>query len=528
VLSHPKNARDTTVTEDELSQLNEWSSTASPDNVPGICLHELIERQASSTPNAIALSFGKITLTYEELSDRSNRLAHLLRRHGVGLESVVGVCMQRSADLVVALLAVQKAGGAYLPLDPDYPAARLSHMVEDSGSQLVISEGALTGRLAGSGSQILLFEQLDLDREPATTVPGAGRPDNTIYVMYTSGSTGIPKGVAVEHRSVVNYVEAVRSKLGFAGGWQHALLQSVCFDFTVSILWGSLVTGGTLHILPSEIAYDPDELWQFLIENDITCIKITPSHLTALELSGGLPPQFRCLIVGGEASDRAWLQSLRRANDCPIFNSYGPTEATGCAGLHEIDGDAPIDCPVTPIGPPLPGCSLHVLDEHYARVPAGVVGDLYVGGAGVARGYFGRPDLTADRFVPDPFNPGRRIYRTGDHARYLPDGNLEFLGRADEQLKIQGFRIEPREIEAVLMSHPQVAQAVVTHAGDRLYAYIIPEGASPAATELRGFLRQVLPEYMVPAVFEDIKALPMTVNGKLDRARLAQLAAARG
>jgi amino acid adenylation domain-containing protein len=514
------------LTQQDLRRLAEWSTTPAGD-VPAACLHDLIERQAERTPSATALSYGHVSLSYRELSDRSSQLAHLLRRHGAGPESIVGVCMRRSADLVVALLAVLKSGSAYLPLDPDYPADRLAHMINDSGTRLIITEAALVGRLPDSRAETLLSGQLDLDAEPTASPRSGCSPENAVYVMYTSGSTGTPKGVAVAHRSMVNYVEAVRAKVGFAPGWQHALLQSVCFDFTVSILWGSLVTGGTLHVLPAEIAYDPDELWRFLIEQDITCIKITPSHLAALDLANGLPPAFRCLVVGGEASDRAWLQALRRANDIPIFNSYGPTEATGCAGLHEVNGDAAIECDITPIGPPLPGCSLHVLDDRYARVPAGVTGDLYVGGAGVARGYFGRPAMTAERFIPDPFSPGKRLYRTGDRARYLLDGNLEFLGRADAQLKIQGFRIEPGEIEAALMSHPQVAQAVVTQAGDRLVSFVIPSGSAPSTSELRRFLRRTLPEYMIPAEFEEISALPMTVNGKLDRARLTQLAASR-
>jgi amino acid adenylation domain-containing protein len=525
MVRHP-GTRQARLTRQDLSQLAEWSTTPAP-YVPAASLHELIERQAERTPEVTALSYGHVSLSYRELNERSSQLAHRLRRHGAGPESIVGVCMRRSADLVVTLLAVLKSGSAYLPLDADYPGDRLAHMISDSGTGLIVTEDALADRLPPGSAETLMYEQLDLAAEPVTTPRSGCSPENTVYVMYTSGSTGTPKGVAVAHRSMVNYVEAVRAKVGFAPGWQHALLQSVCFDFTVSILWGSLVTGGTLHVLPAEIAYDPDELWRFLIEKDITCIKITPSHLAALDLTNGLPPAFRCLVVGGEASDRAWLQALRRANDIPIFNSYGPTEATGCAGLHEISGDSGAECDVTPIGPALPGCSLHVLDERYERVPAGVTGDLYVGGAGVARGYFGRPAMTAERFIPDPFSPGKRLYQTGDRARYLLDGNLEFLGRADAQLKIQGFRIEPSEIEAALMSHPRVAQAVATVAGDRLVGYVVPSGSLPSKAELRRFLRRTLPEYMVPAEFEEISSLPMTVNGKLDRAWLTQLAASR-
>jgi len=511
--------------------LVEWNQTARPypRDLP---VHRLFERQAAATPEAVALDCGGGRTSYGELNRRANRLARHLRAHGVGPESLVGVMLERSADLVVALLGVLKAGGAYLPLEAAYPRERLAFMLEDAAPRVVLTQRSLSASLPPSAARVLSLEdeREAVARRDESDLPGEPAGDHLAYVMYTSGSTGRPKGVAVTHRNVVRLVkggdyaelDATQVFLQFA---------PVSFDASTFEVWGCLLNGGRLVMTPP---YTPslEELGRLIRESGVTTVLLVTGLFNQmvderLDDLGGVS-QF---LVGGDALSvrhvNKYLQTLSPGRR--LVNGYGPTESTTFACCHPMTAETRLTNTV-PIGRPIGNTRAYVLGPRLRPAPVGVMGELYVAGDGLARGYLGRPALTAERFVPDPFSgeAGSRLYRTGDLVRYLPDGTIEFFGRRDGQVKVRGFRVELGEVEAALAAHPGVRECVVEAregAGGvrRLVAYLVAEeGATVEATQLREHLGNRLPAYMLPSAFVLMERLPLTPNGKVDRKALPE------
>ncbi len=515
--------------------LEEWNATRR-DYPVGLTLHGLFEAQACRTPGAVALVYEGDRLCYAELDARAERLAAYLAALGVGPETRVGVCLERSVELVVALLGVLKAGGAYVPLDPGYPLERLAFMAEDSGAAVLVTTQALETLLPETAVHRV---RLDADAARIASADGSAlshartfalpHSSSLAYVIYTSGSTGRPKGVGVEHRQLCNYVHAAIERIGLHFPLRYALVSTPAADLGNTVLFPSLCTGGTLHVLPQDEATAPGRFAAYLEQHNIDVVKIVPSHLAAMRVGSegahGLPR--RILVLGGEASRSEWADELRaRAPGLELVNHYGPTETTvGVLTCRVRDGAG---AGTVPLGRPLANTRVYVLDQAGEPVPLGIPGELYVGGAQVGRGYLGRARLTAERFLPDPFGAeaGARLYRTGDRVRWLASGELEFLGRTDHQVKVRGFRVELAEVEAALRTHPGVREAVVLAREDRpgekrLVAYLVPAGGTGiGAAALRAFLGERLPEHMVPSAFVPLDTLPLTPNGKLDRAAL--------
>ncbi|MER6400342.1 amino acid adenylation domain-containing protein [Kitasatospora sp. NPDC001603] len=495
-------------------------------------LTALLAATARDHPERPAVVLGDRTLDYRELEQRATGLARRLRALGVRPDDRVAVCLEQSPELAAALVGVLKSGGAYLPLDPEQPPARLAHLVADAEVRVLVTDTALRGRFPGyTGAELLLNadppgpEPLTPDPEPLDEAAG---PDHLAYVIYTSGSTGAPKGVAVQHRQILNYLAGVRERLRIEPGASYGLLQSLSFDFSITMLYLALSSGGRVHLLPRRTA--GAELAEQIESLELDYLKMTPSHLAALGSDAPLERLLprRALVLGGEASAWPWAAELAALDRCAVFNHYGPTEATVGVTVHEVTAGA-AGPGSTPIGTPLAGARCHVLDEALQPVPPGVTGELYLGGDRLARGYLGRPDLTAERFVEDPFGaPGDRLYRTGDLARWRPDGTLDYLGRGDDQIKVRGYRVEPGEIEAALTALPGITQAVVLGRGEGLRQALVGYlehpggGPAPAPAELREALAEVLPDYMVPARFVVLDRLPLLAHGKVDRRALPE------
>lgn len=543
--------------------LETWAAgPALPDGGPATLTRALADA-AARTPDAPALVFEDRTLTYGDLDRRANGMARRLRALGVGADDRVAVCLEQSAELAVALVAVLKAGGGYLPLDPEQPPARLAHLVADAGAKVLITDAVLRPRFGDHPAVDLLTDhgtdETEWDGAPLEEVSGA---DHLAYVIYTSGSTGAPKGVAVQHRQILNYLAGAGERLRIEPGASFGLLQSLSFDFSMTVLYLALTTGGRVHLLPRRIA--GAELAAAIERTGIDYLKMTPSHLAALTADAPLERLLprRALVLGGEASSWSWAAGIAALGRCAVFNHYGPTEATVGITVHEVTADGPVAPGSTPIGSPLAGARCYVLDEAREPVPPGVTGELYLGGDRLARGYLGRQDLTAERFLPDPYadpdgsadpadptNPddpdssrppgtrGPRMYRTGDLARWRADGTLDYLGRGDDQIKVRGYRVEPGEIEAALTALPGITQAVVLARGEgvrqNLVAYLErPSGGEPPTTaktpttgppttaELRAALGEILPDYMVPARYVVLERLPLLAHGKVDRKAL--------
>jgi amino acid adenylation domain-containing protein len=514
-----------------------WSSAGVP--APRArTLHGGFAAQAARTPDAVAVECGAERLTYAELDRRSAGLAVALRRRGVGPETRVGVCLERSADAVVALLGILRAGGAWLPLDPDDSPDRLAWLLADAAAPVVVTRSALAGRLAGAGAELV---RVDADREDAGDgaggEPGDGAgPGNLAYVIYTSGSTGTPRGVGVTHRSACRHLEWIADAV--LGGEADLLPATSRFSFDASLkqLLGPLLRGGTAWILDERTVAEPAAILRELHGRGGLAFNCVPSLwsavLDAVEAGAPAPRDLRRLLLGGEAFGPELVRrSLAAFPELEVWNLYGPTETTVNASAGRV---APGPAPT--IGRPAAYARAYVVDDLGGLAAPGVPGELWVGGEGVARGYLGRPDSTAARFTPDPFAaaPGARLYRTGDRVRGLPSGELEFLGRMDSQVKIRGFRVEPGEVAAALALHPAVRDAAVVARADgtgqpRLVAYLVPAAgeAAPGAAELRAHLRGRLPEYMVPSAFVAMDALPLTSRGKLDRRALPAPEAAR-
>jgi amino acid adenylation domain-containing protein len=509
------------------------------------CIHELFERQAARTPDAVAVTFEGASLTYRQLNERANQLARHLRTLGVGPEVLVGICVERSLEMVVGLLGILKAGGAYVPLDPSYPADRLAYMLSDSRVPVLLTQENLSERLPTDGATVICLDR-DWPRiaaEDKRNVAGRALPASPAYVIYTSGSTGRPKGVVVCHDNVVRLFAATQAWFDFGPNDVWTLFHSYAFDFSVWELWGALFYGGRLVVVPYYGSRTPEAFCRLLRDEGVTVLNQTPSafrQLIQAEVHESLPPSLplRLVIFGGEALDlqslRPWYQ--RHSERSPLLvNMYGITETTVHVtyrplSLADVEAGSG-----SMIGEPIPDLDLYVLDPRGEPVPPGVPGELYVGGAGLTRGYLNQPALTAERFVAHPFarKPGERLYRTGDLVRWRCDGDLEYLGRVDQQVKIRGFRIELGEIESVLKQHPDVRDALVLARSDgsgerRLVAYVVA-GASPAPTveDLRRCAKSQLPDYMVPAAFVFVDAFPLTPSGKVNRRALPEAGATR-
>ncbi|MET0625827.1 MAG: amino acid adenylation domain-containing protein, partial [Pyrinomonadaceae bacterium] len=519
--------------EERRRLLVEWNRTAR-DRAAGLCLHELFERQAARTPEAVAVVCGPRQVTYAELNERANRLAHHLRSAGVGPESLVGVLMERSVEMLVALLATLKAGGAYVPLDPAYPTERLAFTLEDAGARVLLTQENLAGRVSGLDLKVI---RLDSDWEaiaarPADNPAAGARAENAAYVIYTSGSTGRPKGVVCRHGSVVNYVESANAEFRIGPADRVLQFASVSFDASAEEVYTTLTGGGTLVLRDDAMLATASAFLRRCREWGLTVLDLPTAYWQEL-VAGATPAEWdsaerlRLVVIGGEKAvpERvaAWHEAVR--GRVRLVNTYGPTEATIVATSCDLTPGAREAWREVPIGRPVANAQAYVLDAHLRPVPAGVTGELHVGGAGLARGYLKRPGLTAEKFIPHPFaaEPGARLYRTGDLVRHLPDGNLEFVGRADDQVKLRGFRIELGEIESALRTHAAVAEAVVVtredgQAGKRVVAYVVPAASAEAtAAELREYLRGRLPDYMVPQAFVTLRELPLTPSGKIDR-----------
>ncbi|HMK71848.1 MAG TPA: amino acid adenylation domain-containing protein, partial [Myxococcaceae bacterium] len=486
---------------------------------------ELFEEQARRAPGARAAVFEGEALTYAELNGRANQLARRLRELGAGPERVVGLCVERSLELVVGVMGVLKAGAAYLPLDPSYPQERLRFMVEDAGVELLVTGAGQASALGFDEGRVVRLGEEALCGLGREDLPRQAGPEHLAYVIYTSGSTGRPKGVGLEHRGLCNLAAAQAAAFGL--GAQSRVLQvaSLSFDASVWEVVMALTRGASLHLVKQEVLLSTEELCGAIEREGITTATFPPSLLGTLPAER-LAGRLGTVVVAGEAFPREL--AVRWAPGRRLFNAYGPSETTVCATIHRCSGE---EASSPPIGRPIANTQVYVLDGRLEPVPVGVAGELYIGGEGVARGYLKRPGLTAERFVPDPFGEaGGRLYRTGDLARRRADGCVEFLGRLDHQVKVRGFRVELGEIETALGQHARVREAVVVARGDgpgekQLVAYTVGEAT---AGELRAHLRDRLPEYMVPSAFVALAAMPLSPNGKVDRKALPAPERGRG
>lgn len=514
--------------QNEQRHFTEWNATRT--EYPRVCLHELIAKQANLSPAATALAFRNERLTYRELNRRSNQLARYIQKLGVGPDVLVGICLERSVNMMVALLAILKAGGAYVPLDPEYPAERLEHMVSNSGMNILLTEETLRSQLSSLPANLICIDSLrgSLSREGAENPASNVTPDNLAYVIYTSGSTGKPKGVQIPHRAVVNFLWAMQDRPGLSSKDVLVAVTTISFDIAGLELYLPLIVGAQVTLASREIVVDGERLKDLLATGGVTCMQATPATWRLLLEAGWTGDKNLKILIGGEAVPRDLVNQLQ--DKCSsIWNMYGPTETTIWSTIHEIrSSEGPVS-----IGKPIANTQIYILDNELQFTPIGDPGELYIGGAGLARGYLNRPELTAERFIANPFRgkttntaAGPRIYRTGDLARWHSDGNIECLGRVDHQVKIRGFRIELGEIETLIDEHSGISQNVVVARenidGEKLLvAYLIANrNPGPSIPELRAFLKNKLPDYMIPSRFVFLEAFPLTPNRKVDRKAL--------
>ena len=515
------------LTDAERQQLLvDWQATETPFPETR-CVYELFAAQVDRTPDAVAVVFEDQSLTYRQLDRRANRLAHHLRSLDVGAETVVGLCVERSLEMIVGLWGILKAGGAYLPLDPSYPPERLAFMIEDAQTPVVLTQEALQERLpADDVAVVCLDSDWEQIAQASTTRPAVNvTPEDLAYVIYTSGSTGKPKGTLLEHRGLTNFATGWQELTGLDTESRVLQFLSYGFDGSFTDFFPTPLVGATLHLVPEELRLQPVALARYMQDQGITHVNMTPSMLSVLPNEAY--PALKTVVVGGEVCPRElvarWLPGPR------FINAYGPTEATVAASYYALN-ELPETLDVIPIGRPLSNVRLYVLDAQGRPLPVGVPGELVIGGVGVARGYLNRPNLTAKHFVPDPFSdePGARMYHTGDRARYQENGDLEFLGRMDQQVKLRGFRVELGEIEAVLTELPEIQQAAVTVHGanagrEQLVAYVVPAAEEPSEIpDLQAWLGENLPAYMMPSTTVTLDTLPLTPSGKIDRRALPE------
>jgi aspartate racemase len=522
------------MTRQEQAQLEAWNQTKSKYERDQ-CVHQLVELQAERRPDALAVVYGEKQISYQELNRRTNQLAHYLRRHGVGLETRVGVLMQRSADWIVGLLGILKAGGVYVPLDGSYPTQRLRFMVEDAEVRLLLTESGQPDLVAAGDAPGKLAEVVYLDKawewlgsENGENLENVTQAENLAYLMYTSGSTGQPKGVGVTHRAINRLVRNT-NYVKFDESDRVAQTSNASFDVATFEIWGALLNGSQLVVLEKETVLSPTELERQLVNHQISVLFLTTAlfHLMA-QSRPEIFASLTYMVFGGDAADAQFVQRvLEQGKPRHLVNGYGPTEGTSFTTSYEAQ-EKDIGARTIPIGRALSNTDAWILDRETQMVPVGVAGELHIGGDGLARGYLPRPELTAEKFVPHPYSaePGARLYRTGDLVRYRDDGNIEFLQRMDQQVKVRGFRVELGEIESLLNQYWAIVESVVVAAKDasgdtRLIAYIVPEeGVEPTSSEMWTFLQEKLPSYMLPSVFVTIKELPLTPNGKVDRRAL--------
>jgi amino acid adenylation domain-containing protein len=517
------------------------------------CIHHLFTEQVALTPDAVALVFEDCQLTYRELEDRSNQLAHYLQEVGVAADTLVGICVERSVEMLVGILGILKAGGAYVPLDPTYPQERRDFILADTKLSIVLTQQHLLAKLPDDSVRIVILdaEDRDINRQSLTDIKQRKSTDllpspishlpslpevnsqNLAYVMYTSGSTGQPKGVSIIHRGVVrlvnqtNYVDLTNKQVFLQ-------LAPISFDASTFEIWGCLLNGGKLVIAPPR-ALSIDEIGKLIQQHQVNILWLTAGLFHSIvDTKIEILHHLKQLLAGGDILSVPHVQKfLNTVTNCQLINGYGPTENTTFTCCY------PINLPLAsgssiPIGKPISNTQVYILDEQLHPVAAGTAGELYIGGDGLARGYFDRPELTTEKFILNPLLGGAgvgsgsdsRLYKTGDLARYLPDGNIEFLGRIDNQVKIRGFRIELGEIEQTLAQHPDVRENVVLahqpETGDKqLVAYIVPQSnINYSIDKLRSFLQQQLPDYLIPSAFIRLESLPLTPNGKVDRHKL--------
>jgi amino acid adenylation domain-containing protein len=522
--------------EERKRVLIEWNDTGRqfPSEA---CAHVLFEQQAERTPDAPAVALAGRALTYRELNERSNQLAHYLQRSGIAAGELIGICMDRTLELVVAMLGIMKAGGAYLPLDAGNPPERLESVFRDAGLSTVISMEASAPRIeAFAGSTVLLDAHWERIASESTANPTArvGLGD-LAYAVYTSGSTGQPKGILITHRGLTNHTLALVEKYGYSAADRRSQFVSIGSDVLVADVFPLLTVGGTVVLRPGSSALSIADFLRFLEEQKVTVASLPSAywHEWVASMSDAtvpFPSSLR-LVISGMDSVRPDLFAVWRrkvGQRVRWFNAYGPSETTCTAANYEADLASDETMSNIPIGRPLANVRIYILDAHARPVPVGVPGEIHIGGHGVARGYLNRPGLTAEKFIRDPFSdrPEERLYRTGDVGRYRPDGNIEFLGRIDDQIKIRGFRVEPGEVEAALRRLPGIREACVVVRGEgpdarQLIAYVVAAaGTQPASSDLRALLRRILPEYMVPAAIVRLEAVPVTATGKIDQAAL--------
>ncbi len=503
----------------ELDQLRRWQQTGQ-EYAHNQCIHQLFEAQAQANSGAVAVVAGAASLTYGQLNQRADQLANYLQTLGVGPETLVGLCVDRSLDMVVAVLGILKAGGAYVPLDPAYPRDRLAYMLQDAQVNVLLSQSHLSNRLPESAATVIYLDQGDFSGQPQPLT----RPDNLAYVIYTSGSTGRPKGVMIQHRSLVNFTQAAIGEYGIQPGDRLLQCSSISFDVAAQEIYSTLCAGATLVLRDDQMLSLAANFLARCRDWQITVLSLATAYwhqlVAALEQEDlPLPPRLRLVVIAGERASPQRVEAWRRRLGTwpKLINAYGPTEATIIVSTCDLSSLTHF-YPEVPIGRPIANTNFQILDCHLAPVPIGVAGELHIGGLCLARGYLNRPELTAEKFINTP----ERLYKTGDLARYLPDGQVQHLGRIDQQVKIRGFRVELGEIERALETHPEVNQAIVSLRADnpdhpQLVAYLVGR-AEPG--ELGSYLGKYLPSYMIPAAFVVIDRFPLTANGKVDRRAL--------
>ncbi len=533
---NPDLPRSQALSADERQQiLVEWNKTEAPYPADK-CIHQLIEAQAERTPDAIAVQHDREKLSYRDLNERANQLAHYLRKMGVGPDVPVGICLEPSIPLTVALLAVLKANGACLPLDPAYPKDRLQFMVEDARIPVLLSDQAMASDLVGSGTKVVGMDSIwdSIARESRSNPENHITPQNLAYLIYTSGSTGKPKGVMLTHGGLVNYITAAVKLYDLKSTDRLLQFSSISFDIAIEEIYPTWVVGATLVLRSGDFSLAGSDFLPWARQQKLTAISVATAYWHELvhelsESGTALPESLRLVIVGGEKAQMPVLEAWRRVAGSRVrwINTYGPTETSVIATAYELASAGPLPSPL-PIGRPISNVRIYILDGNLQPVPVGADGEIHIGGPGLARGYLNCPEVTAAKFIRDPFSsePEARLYKTGDLARYLPNGEIEFVGRRDFQIKIRGFRVEPGEIESVLGRHASVREAVVVAqdegvSGKRLLAYLVPvAGLMPSVGDLRSWSREQLPDYMIPSDFVFLDELPLTPNGKVDRRAL--------
>ena len=518
---------------EEHKMLVEWNNTAA-EYPKDKCIHELFEEQVERTPDAVAVVYEEEQLTYEELNQKANQLANYLQKLGVKPDTLVGICVERSVEMIIGLLGILKAGGAYVPIDPNYPQERIEYMLDDSKVSVLLTQEKLLEELLTSQAQTICLDRdwVEIDNEGKINPETLASSGNLAYVIYTSGSTGKPKGVLIEHQGLVNLILSAIREYQLTGKDKVLQFATISFDTAGEQIYGCLLSGGTLVLRTEEVVGGIDQFLQNCGNSNLTVLDLPTAYWQQItsELKTnnlGLPPSVRLVIIGGEGASPELVRTWQKyVSDSPqLINAYGPTETTVTATICQIDSATKIDKNV-PIGKPIDNTKIYILDSNLQPVPIGVAGELHIGGDGLARGYLNRPELTTEKFIPNPFGEGK-LYKTGDLCRYLPDGNIEYIGRIDHQVKIRGFRIELGEIEAQLSNHPEIRESVVIAREDepgnkRLVAYVvsdvIPEQS--VSQTLREYLKKQLPDYMIPSAFVFLEKLPLTPNGKIDRKSL--------